>query len=215
MHPADPPRDGVSSPFCVDLSGWDRSAPRPAAPAPAYCPPLATSTEYGVSDDSTSPFLDRFSSRCLLLARLESEHAGCCSPQTILSSSLSIGNPCAAQTEFHSTLGGSATPVAQHSRPVFPRATTVRSFPKVRREFPQRGITHWTLLADCFGSHLLFCLRSVYFLLRSGYFTDSLLSNSNHGRCSEDPRRARSPGGLRLFKSNPNRLLRDSRRPSA
>src|SRR5215213_10429916 len=50
----------------------------------------------------------------------------------------------------------------------FRRQDPLDLFPLIIGDFPQRGITHLTLLADCFGSYLQFCLRSVL-LLRSNY----------------------------------------------
>src|SRR6185503_914607 len=151
----------------------------------ACCPRLATSIEYGVSYDNTSPSSDRSSSTSPLPAKLESGHANYCWRQTILSSSLSTDSHSAARTGSRSTLAGSAEPVDQSSPPLSRAARSAPSSPTVHWEFPTAWYNSFDTPSRLLGSHLQFCLRSVL-LLRSLHFTDRLLAN--HGRCQGSPR---------------------------
>src|SRR6185295_2836617 len=73
-------------------------------------------------------------------------------------------------------LGDWATPVAPHYQPVCPAARAVRFFATDHLEAPRAWYNSSDTPGRLFGSHLQFCSWSV-FLLRSNYFTDSLLAN--------------------------------------
>lgn len=144
MRLVDPPTDGVLSPIWLDPWGSDPSPRRLTAQAPFCCPPPATSIEYVVSYDSTSPSGDRSFSIHPLRSSLESVCAGCCWHHTIPSSSLSTDSRSAARTGSRSPLVDSARPVVPHCLSVSLAAALVRSVPTTHRESP----TSWYNSSD-------------------------------------------------------------------
>src|SRR5215475_15624349 len=117
------------------------------------CPPLAISIESGVSYDSTSSSLDRPSATHRLHSRFETAHADCCWLQTILSSSLSIGNHSAAQTGSHSALGDWARPDVLDCPAVFLAAKSARFSPTAHRVFPRAWYNSLDTPCRLFGLH--------------------------------------------------------------
>src|SRR5215510_16377034 len=101
------------------------------------CLLLAISIEFGVSYDSTSSSFGRSSSTRPLPSSVESGHADYYWLQTILSSSLSIGNHSSAQTRSHSSLGDLARPGVLGCPSVFLLARSARSAPTDHLELPR------------------------------------------------------------------------------